>query len=160
LHVSDERAEEVDMEAIRHRVGIDAPIGAVYEQLATRDGLASWWTRHVEGESRVDGDLEFWFGGNAPAAVMKVVELAPPRAVAWRCTDGADEWRDTTLRFDLREEDGQTTVLFTHDRWREPVEFLHHCSTRWAYFLFSLKAGLEGGKATPWPEDAKIDNWG
>ena len=148
------------MEAIRHRVTIDAPISAVYEQLATREGIASWWTRDVRGESRVGGDLAFWFGGSEPAAVMKVVELVPPRRVAWHCIQGPDDWRDTTQTFDLREEDGRTVVVFTHGGWREPVEFLHHCSTRWAYFLLSLRSGMEGGKSTPWPEDEKVDIFG
>ena len=35
-----------------------------------------------------------------------------------------------------------------------------HCSTKWAYFLLGLKAGLEGGKATPWPDDMPISSWG
>jgi hypothetical protein len=35
-------------------------------------------------------------------------------------------------------------LLFTHAEWREPDEFIHHCSTKWAYFLLGLKAWLEG----------------
>ena len=147
------------MEAIRHRVGVDAPIATAYEQLATPEGLASWWTRDVRGESRVGGELEFWFGGSEPAAVMRVDALVAPRHVAWRCIKGPDEWQDTTVSFDLREEDGTTVVLFTHADWREPVEFMHHCSTRWAYFLLGLRAGMGGGKAAPWPDDEKISNW-
>jgi hypothetical protein len=37
---------------------------------------------------------------------------------------------------------------------------MHHCSTKWAYFLLGLKAGLEGGAATPYPDDMKISSWG
>jgi hypothetical protein len=36
---------------------------------------------------------------------------------------------------------------------------LHHCSTKWAYHLLGLKAGLEGGTATGYPEDMKISRW-
>jgi hypothetical protein len=25
-----------------------------------------------------------------------------------------------------------TTVLFKYEGWQEPVEFMHHCSTKWA----------------------------
>ncbi len=35
-----------------------------------------------------------------------------------------------------------------------------HCSTKWGYFLLGLKNGLEGGKATRYPEDMKISSWG
>jgi uncharacterized protein YndB with AHSA1/START domain len=148
------------MAAIRHRIGVEAPLADVYDAVATREGVASWWTRHVEGESRVGGQLAFWFGGDKPAAVMEIEELSPAQRVVWRCVDGPAEWCDTTVTFDLRDLDGESVVLFTHDGWREPVEFMHHCSTRWGYFLLSCKFGLESGNATPWPDDVKADRWG
>jgi uncharacterized protein YndB with AHSA1/START domain len=147
------------MEAIRHRIGTESPIEDVYAAVATRDGLASWWTRHIEGDSRVGGQLAFWFGGEQPGAVMDVVELTTPNRVVWRCADGPAEWIGTTQTFDLSEHDGETVLLFTHAGWREPVPFMHHCSMRWAYFLIGLRAELEGGKATPWPDDDKISRW-
>lgn len=39
------------------------------------------------------------------------------------------------------------------------MEFMHHCSTKWAIFLMSLKSLLETGKGMPNPNDIKIDNW-
>ena len=50
-------------------------------------------------------------------------------------------------------------MLFRHQDWREPVEFMHHCSTKWAIFLMSLKALVETGTGQPNPADVKIDNW-
>ena len=49
-------------------------------------------------------------------------------------------------------------MLFKHQGWKEPVEFMHHCSTKWAIFLMSLKALVETGKGLPAPDDIKIDN--
>ncbi|HMD45880.1 MAG TPA: SRPBCC domain-containing protein [Acidimicrobiales bacterium] len=148
------------MADIRHRVGIAVPPEQVFEALATTEGLSGWWTRDVRGDASLGGTLRFYFGRTEPGCVMDVVELEPNRLVTWRCVGGPDEWVGTTLRFALSEGSGQTIILFTHADWAEPVEFLHHCSTRWAYFLLGLKAGLEGGKATPFPEDEKIDDWG
>jgi hypothetical protein len=37
---------------------------------------------------------------------------------------------------------------------------LHHCSTKWAYHLLGLKAGPEGGTATPYAEDMNISSRG
>jgi hypothetical protein len=36
---------------------------------------------------------------------------------------------------------------------------MHHCSTKWAIFLMSLKAFVETGKGAPSPDDVKIDSW-
>jgi uncharacterized protein YndB with AHSA1/START domain len=151
------------MADIRHRVGVTAPAGKVYEWLATRAGITEWWTRDVRGDDNLGGKLEFYFAGPEPSAVMEIAELDPDRCVRWRCVEGPDEWVGTNLTFDLTSPlhaQGETVVLFTHAGWREPVEFMHHCSTRWGYFLLSLKAGLESGKATPYPDDMKTDSWG
>ena len=77
------------MPDIRHRVGIAASQHRVYEMLATKDGLAKFWTRQVEGDSAVGGKLRFFFGKPEPSAVMEVVELSPDDRVQWRC---AAEW--------------------------------------------------------------------
>jgi uncharacterized protein YndB with AHSA1/START domain len=147
------------MADIRHRVGIEAPADRVYEKLATREGLEEWWTRTVAGDDCLGGRLQFLFGGEKPGAVMEVVDLQPSRRVGWRCVAGPDEWVGTQLSFDLHESDGETVVLFTHAGWREPVEFMHHCSTKWAQFVISLKSLLERGSGIPYPDDPRISRW-
>ncbi len=87
---------------------------------------------------------------------MKVVELKPNKLVKWKCVRGPEEWVDTELTFQLVPKDDQTFVLFTHAKWKEPVEFMHHCSTKWATFLLSLKAWLERAEGRPAPYDVKI----
>ena len=119
------------------------PQNRVYKTLATKDGLAEFWTRQVEGDSAVGGKLNFFFGSPKPAAVMEVAELSPDDRVQWRCVEGPPEWVGTTITFDLTESCGETVLLFTHADWREPVEFMHHCSTKWATVLLGLRSGLE-----------------
>jgi len=145
------------MPDIRHRVVISAPLERVYEAVATKEGISEWWTRDgVEGESSEGSRLQFFFGQPEPAAVMEITRLSPYGQVSWKCVEGADEWVGTTLDFDLANKDDETVVLFTHADWREPTEFMAHCSARWAYFLLSLKSYQEFGKGTPFPEDLKF----
>ncbi len=146
---------------IMHRVGISAPQTEVYESLATIDGLAGWWTTTVTGDADPGGTIEFFFGRPEASAVMQVTEAVPGRRVAWRCVGGAaDEWIDTTVTFDLEREGDETVLRFAHAGWREPVEFMGHCTTKWGLFLLGLKAGLEGDKATPFPDEVKISSLG
>jgi uncharacterized protein YndB with AHSA1/START domain len=147
------------MADIRHRVGIDVPEERVRDAFTTLEGLGGWWTRDVEGDPHEGGELRFFFGHPDPAAVMQVTSVTPT-GVEWRCVAGPDEWVGTTLSFDLKCTDDQSVVVFTQAGWPAPVEFMHHCSTKWGYFLLGLKAGLEGGKATPYPDDIKISSWG
>jgi uncharacterized protein YndB with AHSA1/START domain len=153
LHVE---TKEHPMADIRHRVEINAAPSEVYAALATPEGVATWWTQDAKGDASEGGEIEFWFGGERPAAVMQLVELRPPRRVVWQCEQGPEEWVGTTQTFDVREHDGKSVVMFTHADWSEPVEFMHHCSTRWGYFLLSLKHQVEQGAGTPWPNDEKF----
>ena len=50
-------------------------------------------------------------------------------------------------------------MLFRHEGWREPVEFMHHCSTKWATFLMSLKQLVETGTGAPDPRDVRVSDW-
>jgi uncharacterized protein YndB with AHSA1/START domain len=145
------------MPDIRHRVAISAPLERVYEAVSTPEGLSQWWTRDgVRGGSGEGSALQFFFGQPTPAATMEVTRLSPDGHVSWNCVDGADEWVGTTITFDLTHTDTDTVVLFTHADWREPVEFMAHCSARWAYFLLSLKRYVETGTGTPFPDDLKF----
>jgi hypothetical protein len=48
-----------------------------------------------------------------------------------------------------------TTVLFAQRGWRESVEFMHHCSSKWATYL-SLKSLCETGAGKSYPDDIDI----
>jgi len=147
---------------ILHKVGIKASLEDAYKAVATREGVAGWWTNDVRGESKAGGTLEFRFtagGVDIGGVEVKVLELHPADLVLWEVVDGPAEWIGTTIRFELKQEDGYAIVLFKHQGWKEPVEFMHHCSTKWAIFLMSLKSLVETGKGAPSPDDIKIDNW-
>ncbi|HEY7915440.1 MAG TPA: SRPBCC domain-containing protein [Acidimicrobiales bacterium] len=145
------------MPDIRHRVAISAPLEGVYEAVATKEGLSQWWSRDgVRGDSSEGSKLQFFFGQPEPAAVMEVTRLSPDGHVSWTCIEGETEWVGTKLAFDLTRKDDETVVMFTHADWREPGEFMAHCSARWAYFLLSLKSYKETGKGTPFPDDLRF----
>lgn len=151
------------MADILHRVGIKASSDAAYRALATRDGLAGWWTDNTQGDSKVGATLRFRFsksdGQDIGGFEMKVLELDQGKRVLWEVIDGPEEWIGTRISFDLKQDGDYSIVLFKHAGWKEPVEFMHHCSTKWAIFLMSLKSLVETGKGAPSPDDIKIDNW-
>ena len=105
----------------------------------------------------VGGVLQFRFA--AGGFDMKVLELDPAGHVRWLVVDGPEEWIGTNVQWNLKQEGDYTIVLFKHEGWKEPVEMMHHCSTKWGVFLMSLKSLLETGAGTPEPHDIKIDNW-
>ena len=151
------------MPDILHRVGIKSSPDAVYKALATREGLAAWWTNDTQGKSTVGGMLQFRFssgGAEIGGFDMKVLELDPAKRVLWQVVDGPAEWIGTKVSFDLKQAGDHAIVLFKHEGWKKPVEFMHHCSTKWAIYLMSLKSLVETGKGAPNPNDTHISGDG
>lgn len=147
---------------ILHRVGIRTSLDKVYQALATPEGIATWWTTATKGESKAGGLITTRFfadGRELGGFDLKILELHPDKRVAWQVVEGPSEWIGTKIHFELKREDDFTVVLFRHEGWKEPVEFMYHCSTKWATFLMSLKSLGETGKGQPSPNDVKIGNW-
>lgn len=138
------------MPDILHRVGINATPEKVFKALSSIDGLRHWWIVGTKGNAKKGGVIDFGF------CKMKVVESAQKKVVHWSCTKGPKEWIGTHVIFELRRKEGQTFVIFKHAGWKEPVEFMHHCSTKWAVFLLSLRDWLERAEGRPYPYDLKI----
>jgi uncharacterized protein YndB with AHSA1/START domain len=147
-----------EMTDILHRIGVEqSSPKEVYDALTTVDGLSGWWAENTTGTTDLGGVIAFRFG---PGGFdMKVIELDPGRLVRWEVVDGPPEWVGTNIEWDLRQDGDWTIVLFKHEGWREPVEFMYHCSTKWATFLMSLKQLVETGVGRPDPRDVPISDW-
>lgn len=143
------------MPDILHKVGINASPDAVYKALATLNGLSGWWTADATGDSNPGGVIHFRFGDRG-FIDMEVTQSDPGKRVLWRVVGGPDAWIGTKVGFDLVSADGFTAVLFKHQDWKAPNEFMHHCSTKWAMFLMSLKALIETGSGAPYPNDVHV----
>ena len=150
------------MADIIHRIGIKAPEEKVYKGISTLDGLRHWWTENVQGEEQVGGKIEFTFRsktGELKGQMSMKVEELKAKSIRWKCIEGPEEWIGTEVTFELSQQDDQTIILFGHRKWKKPVEFMSHCSMKWATFLLSLRDYIQTGKGKPSPDDLKIDNW-
>lgn len=150
------------MADIIHRIGIRAPAGKVYDAVATAQGVSGWWTR--ETTSSADGgkmNVRFLHADGHEIGQMDfgMTRLEPGRGVTWCILAGPLEWLATDVTFDMAEDGDMTILNFGHRNWKEPVEFMAHCSMKWAVFLMSLRDLVETGKGKPSPDDVKIDNW-
>lgn len=142
---------------INHQVGMKASPEAIYETLTDRAKLALWWTTDTRGSGAKVGDtLEFWFGDMCQK--FTVEELTPGKRVVWKSPhgQGASEWEDTEVSFDLTPNPKQTMLQFRHTGWRESTDFQGHCSMRWAIFMLSLRDVVERGKGRPVPYDLEV----
>jgi hypothetical protein len=134
-------------------IGTTASVKQVMAALNTIDGLSNWWTVHTTGATGKGDVLQFRFPKQGPD--MRVIETTNQKVV-WECIAGVDEWVGTRLHFEVSAQDGQTLLMFKHAGWTDETPFFHHCSTKWAVFLLSLKAYLDTGEGQPFPHDVQI----
>ena len=146
---------------ILHRIGTTRTPAEVFATLSTIDGLAGWWTEDTTGDPTVGGTIRFRFDGAPDPGGFdtRVLETRPDELVLWEVTEGPEEWVGTRVRFELKRDDDHTILLFSHLGWPQAGEFMHHCSTKWATFLMSLKRLVETGTGEPAPHDVRISNW-
>ncbi len=143
------------MPDILHKVAIKAPPDETARALTTHEGLAGWWTTDTQGDCGPGGTIRFNFGTHGHTD-MKVLGRDPARRVLWEVLDGPRQWIGTKVSFELAQDGDFTVVRFQHQGWKEPTDALHHCSTKWAMFLMSMKSLVETGKGAPYPHDVHI----
>jgi uncharacterized protein YndB with AHSA1/START domain len=145
------------MPDIMHLIKIRAPQDRVHQAVSTAEGICNWWTRDAALEAKVGGAGEFGFYAHRMAIKVKVAELASPRRAAWDVLSSTHGVFDgTTISFDLTSEEGVTSLLFAHRGFKAADNNIASATTRWGFYLLSLKRHLEGGKGTPNPEDTEL----
>lgn len=145
------------MPDIVHLIKIRAPREAVFRALSTAEGIRGWWTRDAELDGRIGGAGEFGFYGHRMVIKATLAEATPPTSIAWdSVTSTGGGFDGTTIGFDLRSADGTTSVLFAHRGLKPGDEQIGSATTRWGFYLLSLKRYLETGKGSPNPEDTEL----
>lgn len=127
----------------------------ILQALTTLDGLAAWWTRETTGNAELGGIIHFTFGGNGGFDMQVLKSEAD--GVQWQCIQGPQEWLGTRIEFNLLHEATHNQLMFRHIGWSDETPFFHHCSTKWATFLLSLRDYVEQGQGQPFPDDVKIE---
>ncbi|MEO7294042.1 MAG: SRPBCC domain-containing protein [Ginsengibacter sp.] len=132
------------MTSIKNLFHINAPKEKVYEAVSTIEGLSNWWTTETTGESKVDGVIQFRFGGGGPG--MKVTAKTPNESVSWECIAGPEDWIGTTFTFKLDENERKTRVRFEQAGWKEAKDFYASCAFSWGRYMESLRQYCQTGK--------------
>jgi uncharacterized protein YndB with AHSA1/START domain len=152
-----EKQENEPMPEIMHLIKMRAAQDKVYQALTTAEGIRNWWTRDAALDPKVGGAGDFGFYGRRLVIGVRVAELAPPGRVAWDgVTSTGGRFDGTTISFDLKSQEGITSLLFVHRGFKTSGDDIASATTRWGFYLLRLKRYLESGKGTPNPEDVDL----
>tara|TARA_Y100000815_G_scaffold274831_1_gene310211 strand:- start:3714 stop:4175 length:462 start_codon:yes stop_codon:yes gene_type:complete len=117
--------------------------------------VRQWWTGFYEetitGKSEKPGDeFEFLAGGGAHFSKHKLVTLEPYKTIVWQIIDSKlsfitkmDEWIGTRIQFDIKKNDNNTQVTFTHKGLTPQFECYNNCESAWTQYMKQLEAKLK-----------------
>jgi uncharacterized protein YndB with AHSA1/START domain len=147
--------EEQHMPDIAHLIKIRATPERVYQAIATADGIRNWWTRDVSLDDEVGSASSVFTGIGSPS--KSGWQNVPSAHVGWsNVSSTRGSFDGTTIVFDLKPDGNDTTLLFAHRGFKNADDEYASATTRWGYYLLSLKRYLETGKGSPNPHDTDL----
>jgi len=132
---------------------ISAKISAE-EAINKISNVPEWWGVTFTGSAKKQNDTFNVKMGGDSSFDFTVAELIPGKRVVWLVTDcympwykDKTEWKNTRLIFDLKENNGNTELTFTHEGLTPDVECYNDCEPGWTHWIkTSLFSYLTTGK--------------
>jgi len=128
---------------------IQAPLAAVFQAIATPEGLDRWWTRRATGTPILESEYELGFGSGVEWQA-RVTRCLPPTAFEVEITRAGADWIGTRVGFDLAHVDGVTQVRFHHIGWPHANQHYRASCYCWPMYLRILRRYLEHGESVPY----------
>jgi hypothetical protein len=120
---------------------ISANINAT-EAIKKISNVPGWWGITFTGSAEKQNDEFIVKMGGESFFNFTVIELIPGKKVVWLVTDcnmpwytDKKEWANTRLIFDLAEDNGVTTLKFTHEGLTPDVECYKDCEPGWTHWI-------------------------
>jgi hypothetical protein len=116
--------------------------------------IPDWWGITFSGNSENENDKFIVKMGGDSFFNFTVAELVPDKKIVWLVTDcnmpwysDKKEWQNTKVIFDLFENNGVTTLKFTHEGLTPDIECYKDCEPGWTHWITrSLFSYLTTGK--------------
>lgn len=104
--------------------------------------VTAWWTINVEGSTRAVGDEFTVQFGDVHLTKQLITEAVPGKRIVWLVTEShlpwlkdMEEWKGTTIVFDIAAGPKGSQLTFTHDGLTPRVECFEQCEKGWDYFI-------------------------
>jgi len=131
--------------------------------------VRGWWSGQIEGDTSRPGDEFTYRYEDLHLCRIRVAEADPGQKVTWLVLEGGpaftqdkQEWRGTTISFEISPAGGKTEVRFTHQGLVPKIECFGACSSAWgSYINGSLRSLITTGQGYPSPasSDSSPTGW-
>jgi uncharacterized protein YndB with AHSA1/START domain len=129
------------------RFDVDAEPEQVLRAVKTTDGIKGFWTSRADVPEEVGEVVKVEFA-IAPKPFDLRLERSDEHTVVWRTETFPPHWVGTTIRWDVEERDGGSTVSFRHAGFDDEEE-AGRVGYTWGQIMVRLKQFAESGRADP-----------
>ena len=121
----------------------------------------AWWSEDIEGPTDKLNEVFVYHYKDVHISKIKLIESVSDKKLVYQVLDNQfsftkdkSEWIGTKLVFDISNENGKTTVKFTHEGLVPEYECYKVCYDAWGnYITNSLYALITTGQGKPNPKD-------
>ncbi|MBT3054210.1 MAG: SRPBCC domain-containing protein [Candidatus Thiodiazotropha sp. (ex Codakia orbicularis)] len=141
-----------------YQTSISCPVPAERAYRAITQEMSAWWTPMSRQFSNIGDRARTDFGGTS-YWIFEAVTLNKPDLVELECCeshmvaddlDDTEEWLGTRLKFDIREQDGRSTITLIHIGLTPGMQCYEICKAGWDHYIDgSLKYYLNGMGGRP-----------
>jgi uncharacterized protein YndB with AHSA1/START domain len=139
------------MPEISHDFQINAPARRVFQVISSPEGLDQWWTKRSSGNAAEGMEYQLWFGPEYDWRAV-VSRCVPDKEFELKLVKAHEDWMGSRVRFQLKENNGKTTLCFQHKGWPEENDHYRVSCFCWAMYLRLLKRYVERGERVPYEE--------
>ena len=116
--------------------------------------VEDWWIGEIHGRADKVGAEFVYTYKEFHKNTQKVIDITPNQKVVWYVEDAhlsftrkKDEWKGTTIVFEISSKGEQTQITFTHQGLTPKAECFEACSSGWEFYIAkSLRNYLLKGK--------------
>jgi uncharacterized protein YndB with AHSA1/START domain len=132
-----------------------ASAAQVFQAVSTPQGLDAWWTKRSSGEPKLGAAYGLHFGPGYDWHA-RVTACAAPREFELQVGESHEDWINTRVKFQLTEQNGTTTVVFSHTGWPSANDHWRISAYCWAMYLRIMGRNIEHGESVPYEKRLSV----
>jgi uncharacterized protein YndB with AHSA1/START domain len=143
------------MADIYHQFQIQSPIDKVFLAISEPAGLDAWWSKKCSGKPEQGAIYNLYFGPGYNWQA-RVTLFRPDNDFQLEMVDADADWTGSRINFNLKPENGKTSVFFLHTGWPALNDHYRISCYCWAMYLRLLKRYVEYGEVVSYDERLEV----